>query len=96
MLHLPAIAYEAGVELNLEIANEISAKTPNLCKLAPAGPNFIVDLYEAGGVQAVMKELSKRFIRFISANSNRKTVGENIASAVNRNHNIIRPIENPP
>ncbi|WP_341877902.1 dihydroxy-acid dehydratase [Defluviitalea saccharophila] len=96
MLHLPAIAYEAGVELNLEIANEISAKTPNLCKLAPAGPNFIVDLYEAGGVQAVMKELSKKDLLDLSLPTvTGKTVGENIASAVNRNHNIIRPIENP-
>lgn len=96
MLHLPAIAYEAGVELNLEIANEISAKTPNLCKLAPAGPNFIVDLYEAGGVQAVMKELSKKNLLNLSLPTvTGKTVGENIASAVNRNHNIIRPIENP-
>lgn len=96
MLHLPAIAYEAGVELNLEIANEISAKTPNLCKLAPAGPNFIVDLYEAGGVQAVMKELSKKNLLNLSLPTvTGKTVGENIASAVNKNHNIIRPIENP-
>jgi dihydroxy-acid dehydratase len=96
MLHLPAIAYEAGVELNLEIANEISARTPNLCKLAPAGHNFIVDLYEAGGVQAVMKELSKKDLLNLSLITvTGKTVGENIASAVNKNPNIIRPIDNP-
>ena len=96
MLHLPAIAYEAGVELNLEIANEISEKTPNLCRLAPAGPHFIVDLYEAGGVQAVMKELSKKNLLNLSLLTvTGKTLGENIAAAVNRDTNIIRPIDNP-
>ncbi|NLK22413.1 MAG: dihydroxy-acid dehydratase [Epulopiscium sp.] len=96
MLHLPAIAHEAGVLLNLELANEISAKTPNLCKLAPAGPSFIVDLFEAGGVQAVMKELSKKDLLNLSLPTvTGKTVGENIAPAFNRNHDIIRPIENP-
>ena len=96
MLHLPAIAHEAGVELNLEIANEISERTPNLCKLAPAGPHFIVDLYEAGGVQAVMKELSKKNLLNLSLITvTGKTLGENIASAVNRNPNVIRPIDNP-
>lgn len=96
MLHLPAIAHEADVELNLEIANEISERTPNLCKLAPAGPHFIVDLYEAGGVQAVMKELSKKNLLNLSLITvTGKTLGENIASAVNRNPNVIRPIDNP-
>lgn len=96
MLHLPAIAHEAGVELNLEMANEISGKTPNLCKLAPAGPHFIVDLYEAGGVQAVMKELSKKNLLNLSLLTvTGKTVGDNIAPALNKNHNIICPIDKP-
>lgn len=96
MLHLPAIAYEAGVTINLEIANEISAKTPNLCKLAPAGPHFIVDLYEAGGIPAVMHEIAKRDLLHLDCKTvTGKTVGENIAAAVNRNTTVIRPSDNP-
>lgn len=96
MLHLPAIAHEAGVELNLEIANEISEKTPNLCHLAPAGPTYMEDLNEAGGVYAVMKELSK--LNLLNTNLltvSGKTVGENISNAVNHNVQVIRPVENP-
>ncbi len=96
MLHLPAIAHEAGVELNLDIANELSAKTPNLCHLAPAGPTYMEDLNEAGGVYAVMKELSKlNLLRLDLITATGKTVGENIKDAVNRNENVIRPVENP-
>jgi dihydroxy-acid dehydratase len=96
MLHLPAIANEAEVELNLEIANEISAKTPNLCKLSPAGPHHMEDLYAAGGVQAVMKELSKKNLLHIDLiTATGKTVGENIQSAFNYNPEVIRPIDNP-
>ena len=96
MLHLPAIAYEAGVDLNLEIANEISAKTPNLCHLAPAGHTYMEDLNEAGGVYAVMNELDKKnllYTELITATG--KTVKENIQNAYNKNTEIIRPIENP-
>lgn len=96
MLHLPAIAHEAGVKINLEIANEISAKTPNLCHLAPAGPTYMEDLNEAGGVYAVMNELTKKGLLYTDLiTATGKTVGENIASAVNRNHEVIRPIDNP-
>ncbi len=96
MLHLPAIAHEAGVDLNLDIANEISAKTPNLCHLAPAGPTYMEDLNEAGGIYAVMKEISKKGLLDLSCMTvTGKTVGENIADAVNRNPEVIRPIENP-
>ncbi|GKX31102.1 dihydroxy-acid dehydratase [Vallitalea longa] len=96
MLHLPAIAHEAEVELNLDIANEISSKTPNLCKLSPAGPYHIQDLYNAGGVQAVMKELSKKnLLNTDLLTATGKTVGENIEKAVNRDNNVIRPIDNP-
>lgn len=96
MLHLPAIAHEAGVELNLDIANELSAKTPNLCHLAPAGPTYMEDLNEAGGVYAVMKELSKlRLLNLDLLTVTGKTVGENIAGAVNRDESVIRPVENP-
>ena len=96
MLHLPAIAHEAEVELNLDIANEISSKTPNLCKLSPAGPYHIQDLYKAGGVQAVMKELSKKdLLNEDLMTATGKTVGENIEKAVNRDNNVIRPIDNP-
>ncbi|MDO5147252.1 MAG: dihydroxy-acid dehydratase [Eubacteriales bacterium] len=96
MLHLPAIAHEAGVELNMDIANEISARTPNLCHLAPAGPTYMEDLNEAGGVYAVMKELSKRELLHEDAITvTGKTVGENIAHAYNRNPEVIRPIDNP-
>lgn len=96
MLHLPAIAHEAGVELNLDIANELSAKTPNLCHLAPAGPTYMEDLNEAGGVYAVMKELSKLgLLNLDLLTVTGKTVGENIAGAVNRDESVIRPVENP-
>ena len=96
MLHLPAIAHEAGVELNMDIANEISAKTPNLCHLAPAGPTYMEDLNEAGGVYAVMNELSKKGLLYedqITVTG--KTVGENIAGCENKNPEVIRPIDNP-
>jgi dihydroxy-acid dehydratase len=96
MLHLPAIAHEAGVDFDLEWANTISAKTPNLCKLAPAGPHHIEDLYAAGGVQAVMNELAKKGLLHLDLPTvSGKTVGENIARAVNRNPNVIRPVETP-
>lgn len=96
MLHLPAIAHEAGVDLNLEIANELSAKTPNLCHLAPAGPTYMEDLNEAGGVYAVMKELTKKELLYTDLITvTGKTVGENIAGAVNKNPGVIRPVENP-
>lgn len=95
MLHLPAIAREAGVELNLEIANEISAKTPNLCHLAPAGPTYMEDLNEAGGVYAVMNELSKKgLLNLDCLTANGTTVGENIKNCVNKNPEVIRPVEN--
>ena len=96
MLHLPAIAHEAGVELNMAIANEISAKTPNLCHLAPAGPTYMEDLNEAGGVYAVMNELSKKGLLYedqITVTG--KTVGENIKDVHNLNPEVIRPIDNP-
>lgn len=96
MLHLPAIAHEAGVELNLDIANDLSAKTPNLCHLAPAGPTYIEDLNEAGGVYAVMKELTKKNLLHLDLITvTGKTVGENIENAVNKNPEVIRPVENP-
>ena len=96
MLHLPAIAHEAGVELNLDIANELSAKTPNLCHLAPAGPTYMEDLNEAGGVYAVMKELSKlNLLNLDLITVTGKTVGENIANAVNKDETVIRTVENP-
>lgn len=96
MLHLPAIAHEAGVELDLDIANEISAKTPNLCHLAPAGPTYMEDLNEAGGVYAVMKELSKlNLLNLDLITVTGSTVGENIKSAVNLNSEVIRTAENP-
>jgi len=96
MLHLPAIAHEAGVEINLDIANQISAKTPNLCHLAPAGHHYMEELNEAGGIYAVMNELNKKGLLhtdLITATG--KTVGENIAGCENRNTDIIRPIEQP-
>ena len=96
MLHLPAIAHEAGVELNMDIANEISAKTPNLCHLAPAGPTYMEDLNEADGVYAVMNELSKKGLLYedqITVTG--KTVGENIKDVRNLNPEVIRPIDNP-
>ena len=96
MLHLPAIAYEAGVELNLEIANEISQHTPNLCHLAPAGDTFMEDLNEAGGVYAVMNELDQLGILHTDVlTCTTKTLKENIAGCVNLNPEIIRPVENP-
>lgn len=96
MLHLPAIAHEAGVELNLDIANEISARTPNLCHLAPAGRTYMEDLNEAGGVYAVMNELSKLgLLNLDLITATGKTVGENIKNCVNKDPEIIRPVENP-
>ncbi len=96
MLHLPAIAHECGCDIDLDIANEISAKTPNLCHLAPAGPTYMEDLDEAGGVWAVMNELSKRgLINTECMTVTGKTVGENIKNCVNKNPEVIRPIENP-
>ncbi len=96
MLHLPAIAHEAGVELNVDIANAISAKTPNLCHLAPAGPTYMEDLNEAGGVYAVMNELDKKGLLYTDLMTvTGKTVKENIAGCTNRNPEVIRPIENP-
>ncbi len=96
MLHLPAIAHECGVELNLDIANAISAITPNLCHLAPAGHTYMEDLEEAGGVYAVMHELNKKgLIRTDCMTVTGKTVGENIAGCVNLNPEVIRPIEKP-
>ena len=96
MLHLPAIAHEAGVELNVDIANDISAKTPNLCHLAPAGPTYMEDLNEAGGVYAVMKELTKKDLLYTDLITvTGKTVGENIQDSYNKNPEVIRPVENP-
>lgn len=96
MLHLPAIAHECGVELNLDIANEISAVTPNLCHLAPAGRTYMEDLNEAGGVYAVMNELTKKgLLNTECMTVTGKTIGENIAGCVNLNPDIIRPIDNP-
>ena len=96
MLHLPAIAHEAGVELNVDIANEISAKTPNLCHLAPAGPTYIEDLNEAGGIYAVMNEISKKGLLNLDCMTvTGKTVGENIKGCVNKNPDVIRPVEDP-
>ena len=96
MLHLPAIAHECGVELNLDIANEISAVTPNLCHLAPAGRTYMEDLNEAGGVYAVMNELIKKDLLHTDCMTvTGKTIGENIAGCINLNPDIIRPIENP-
>ncbi len=96
MLHLPAIAHEAGVELNLDMANEISSKTPNLCHLAPAGPNYIEELNEVGGIPAVMKEISKLgLIELDNPTVTLKTVGENIADKTGADGNIIRTVDNP-
>ena len=96
MLHLPAIAHEAGVHIDLDKANAISAKTPNLCHLAPAGDTFMEDLERAGGVYAVMKELTKKNLLDTSLiTCTGKTVAENLEGAENRDHEIIRPIENP-
>ena len=96
MLHLPAIAREAGVDLNLDIANELSAKTPNLCHLAPAGPTYMEDLNEAGGVYAVMNELTKKDLLHLDCMTvNGTTIGENIKDCRNMNPEVIRPVENP-
>ncbi len=96
MLHLPAIAHECGVELSLDIANEISAVTPNLCHLAPAGRTYMEDLNEAGGVYAVMNELTKKNLLHTECMTvTGKTIGENIAGCVNLNPDVIRPVENP-
>ena len=96
MLHLPAIAHEAGVEINLDIANEISARTPNLCHLAPAGHTYIEELNEAGGVYAVMNELNKKgLLETDCMTVTGKTVGENIKGCMNKNPEVIRPVENP-
>ena len=96
MLHLPAIAHEAGVDINLDIANEISAVTPNLCHLAPAGHTYMEDLNEAGGVYAVMNELNKKgLLKTDCITVTGKTVGENIEGRVNKNPEVIRPVENP-
>lgn len=96
MLHLPAIAHEVGIELDLDIANEVSAKTPNLCHLAPAGPSYIEELDEAGGVYALMNELNKKdLIKTDIITCTGKTVAENIKNCINTNPEIIRPIENP-
>ena len=96
MLHLPAIAHECGVDLNLDIANEISAVTPNLCHLAPAGRTYMEDLNEAGGVYAVMNELTKKNLLHTDCMTvTGKTIGENIAGCVNLAPEVIRPIENP-
>ncbi len=96
MLHLPAIAREAGVDLNLDIANELSAVTPNLCHLAPAGPTYMEDLNEAGGVYAVMNELTKKNLLNLDCMTvNGTTIGENIKNCINKNPEVIRPVENP-
>ena len=96
MLHLPAIAHEAGVELNVDIANEISARTPNVCHLAPAGPTYMEDLNEAGGVYAVMNELSeKNLLNLDCMTVTGKTVGENIKGCRNLNPEVIRPLDHP-
>ncbi len=96
MLHLPAIAHECGIEINLDIANKISEKTPNLCHLAPAGRTYIEELDEAGGVYAVMNELSKKnLLNLDCITVTGKTVGENIEGFINLNHDVIRPVENP-
>ena len=96
MLHLPAIANECGVDFDLDMANEISAKTPNLCHLAPAGPTYMEDLNEAGGVYAVLKELTKLNLLDTSVMTvTGKTLGENIADAVNKDPSVIRTVDNP-
>lgn len=96
MLHLPAIAHEAGVKINLDMANEISSKTPNICHLAPAGHTYMEELNEAGGVPAVMREISKLGVLYTDLITvTGKTIAENIKYAVNRNTEIIRTIDNP-
>ncbi len=96
MLHLPAIAHEAGIELNVDIANDISAKTPNLCHLAPAGPHHMEDLNEAGGIYAVMNEINKLgLLETDLLTCTGKTVAENIKGCVNKDPQVIRPVEKP-
>ena len=96
MLHLPAIAHEAGIEINMEMANELSDITPNLCHLAPAGPTYMEDLNEAGGVYAVMKELTKKNLLDLDQMTvTGKTVGDNLEGVVNLDTEVIRPIDNP-
>ena len=96
MLHLPAIANECGISIDLNMVNEISEKTPNLCHLAPAGPTYMEDLNEAGGVYAVLKELTKLNLLDTSVlSATGKTLGENISTAVNRDPSVIRTVENP-
>ena len=96
MLHLPAIAHECGIDINLDIANEVSKHTPNLCHLAPAGRTYMEDLNEAGGIYAVMNELDKRgLIERDCLTVTGKTVGENIAGCAVRDYDVIRPIDNP-
>ena len=96
MLHIPAIAHECGIEINLDIANDISAKTPNLCHLAPAGRTYMEDLEEAGGVYAVMNELTKKgLLNTECITVTGKTIGENIYNCENKNPDVIRPVENP-
>ena len=96
MLHLPAIAHEIGMDFDISFANEISEKTPNLCHLAPAGPTYMEDLNEAGGVYAVMNELNKKGLLHTECMTvTGKTVGENIKDCVNKNPEVIRPLENP-
>jgi len=96
VLHITAIAHEAKVNMNLDIINEISAKTPDLCKLAPASDVHIEQLYEAGGISAVLNELSKKDILDLDCITvTGKTMGENIANAHVRNYDVIRPIDNP-
>ena len=96
MLHLPAIVHEIGWDFDIAFANEISAKTPNLCHLAPAGPTYMEDLNEAGGVYAVMNELNKKGLLHTECMTvTGKTVGENIKNCINRDPEVIRPIDNP-
>lgn len=96
MLHLPAIAHEIGMDFDITFANEISAKTPNLCHLAPAGHTYMEDLNEAGGVYAVMNELNKKNLLYTECMTvTGKTVGENIEGCVNKDPDVIRPIEDP-
>ncbi len=96
MLHLPAIANECGIEFDLDVVNEISEKTPNLCHLAPAGPTYMEDLYEAGGVYAVLKEIDKLGLLDTSVMTcTGKTLGENIANSVNKDTSVIRTTDNP-
>ena len=96
MLHLPAVAHEIGMDFDISFANEISAKTPNLCHLAPAGPTYMEDLNEAGGVYSVMNELNKKGLLHTECMTvTGKTVGENIKDCVNLNPEVIRPIDNP-